>query len=152
VVYFIQATDEIGPIKIGTSEDVPARIRQLEATYNRPLAVLATMPGGRDEERAIHERFSHLRFGRTEQFQPDPDLLDFISRPLFVSACPVVEPMGVRWIPVKIDAAVLRDAKIAAAYKEMTLAEYLSESMRAVSAKDIQEEHDKRTRPRPARR
>lgn len=93
MIYFAQAVDGGGPIKIGTSEDIPARIKQLEATYRRPLAVLATMPGGREEERAIHERFSSLRFGKTEQFRPDPELLAFIGRPLFVSALPVVEVM-----------------------------------------------------------
>lgn len=91
-VYFVQSVDG-GAIKIGTSRDVPLRIKQLEADYARPLAILGTMPGGREEEREIHERFSHLRFGRSEQFRPEPDLLAFIGRPLFVSAVPVVEAM-----------------------------------------------------------
>lgn len=89
-VYFVQAADG-GPIKIGTSVDVRARLKQLELAYKRPLAMLAEMPGGREEEGAIHERFSHLRIGRTEQFRPGPDLLEFIGRPLFAGGD--VEPM-----------------------------------------------------------
>ena len=91
-VYFAQAVDG-GAIKIGHSVDVPSRIKQLESHYGRRLAVLATLPGGRPEEQAIHGRFDHLRFGRSEQFQPAPDLLAFIGRPLFVNATPVTEPM-----------------------------------------------------------
>lgn len=85
MVYFIQAVDG-GPIKIGYSKDVEARRRMLESAYKRPLAVLATMPGGRKEEAEVHDRFSHLRFGRTEQFRPNAELLEFIGRPLLVSA------------------------------------------------------------------
>lgn len=91
-VYFVQPVDG-GPIKIGHSVNVPTRLKELETIYARPLALLATIPGGRDEERAIHERFSALRFGKTEQFRPESDLLAFIGCPLFVSAVPVVEPM-----------------------------------------------------------
>lgn len=91
MIYFAQAIDG-GPIKIGYSANVDSRIRQLESIYRQPLSVLATMPGDRDEERAIHERFAHWRMGRTEQFQPGHDLMEFIGRPLFVNASPV-EPM-----------------------------------------------------------
>jgi hypothetical protein len=39
------------------------------------------MEGGPKEEQQIHERFSHLRFGRKEQFRPGPDLMEFIGLP-----------------------------------------------------------------------
>jgi hypothetical protein len=87
VIYFLQSTDG-GPVKIGHSEDVEARVRQLEGHYGRPMALLATMPGGRDEERAVHDRFAHLRLGRTEQFRPDRELFEFINRPLLVGPNP----------------------------------------------------------------
>jgi hypothetical protein len=81
-------------VKIGTSTNVPARIKQLEATYKRPLALLGTMEGDRDEEQAVHARFAHLRFGRTEQFRPAPELMEFIGKPLLVGANPdAVEAM-----------------------------------------------------------
>ena len=93
MIYFMQPSDG-GPVKIGHSADVEARRQQLESYYGQCLAVLATMPGGRAEEARLHERFGHLRIGRTEQFQPAPDLMQFIGRPLLVSADPeAVEPM-----------------------------------------------------------
>jgi hypothetical protein len=91
VIYFAQSVDG-GPVKIGTAVDVDRRIAQLEAYYGRQLAVLAILPGGPDEEAAIHERFAHLRLdgkgrcGRQpEQFRPAADLMAFIGKPLFVN-------------------------------------------------------------------
>jgi hypothetical protein len=81
-VYFVQAVDG-GPIKIGYTENLTVRVKQLEATYARSLALLRAVEGGRIEEHAIHCQFAHLRLGRTEQFRPAPELLDFIGRPLF---------------------------------------------------------------------
>lgn len=91
-VYFAQPPTG-GPVKIGCTTNVNRRLYQLERHYKQPLILLAVMNGGTKEERAIHERFAHLRFGRTEQFRPEPDLLAFIGRPLFASATPVVEAM-----------------------------------------------------------
>jgi hypothetical protein len=99
VIYFMQSVDG-GSIKIGFSDDVDRRRGQLESHYGTALAILATMPGNRDEEARIHARFSHLRLGRTEQFRPAPELLGFIGRPLLVGANPdAVEAMPCR-IPV----------------------------------------------------
>lgn len=83
MIYALQPLDG-GPVKIGFSSDVEARQKQLEATYGRPLALLATIEGGREEERAIHDRFAHLRLGGTEQFRPTPELMAFLGRPLLV--------------------------------------------------------------------
>jgi hypothetical protein len=95
VIYFVQAVEiENAPIKIGYSEDVNRRLDQLEWNYRTPLALLATMPGGRDKERVIHARFSHLRIGTTEQFRPAQELMEFIGRPLLVGTNPeTVEAM-----------------------------------------------------------
>jgi hypothetical protein len=87
VIYFLQSIDG-SPIKIGCSRDVDNRRTQLETYYGCPLAILGTRPGGKTEERAIHEQFSHLRLGRTEQFKPAADLMEFIGRPLLVGANP----------------------------------------------------------------
>lgn len=87
MIYFVQPIDG-GPIKIGHSEDISRRLPQLESHYGCALALLATMDGGQDQERLIHERFEHLRFGRTEQFRPARDLMEFIRRPLLVHAAP----------------------------------------------------------------
>jgi hypothetical protein len=71
--------------------------------YGQPLALLATMPGDRSTEREIHERFSHLRLGKTEQFQPGRDLLEFIGKPLLVGINPaVVEAIPGRAVAVRL--------------------------------------------------
>lgn len=87
MIYFAQPLTG-GPIKIGCSDDVPRRLKQLEAHYGQPLALLAEMTGNFDDERAVHARFAHLRLGRTEQFRPAADLLAFIGRPLLVGPNP----------------------------------------------------------------
>jgi hypothetical protein len=94
VIYFIQSVDG-GPIKIGSTDNLRERLKALEVHYGRPLALLATMPGDREREAEIHAQFSHLRFGRTEQFRPASDLMDFINRPLLVYPSPnTVEAMN----------------------------------------------------------
>lgn len=95
VVYFMQSV-EGGPIKIGVTGNLTARHKALEQYYGCELAILATLAGERDKEREIHKRFSHLRFGKTEQFKPAKELLEFIGRPLLVSANPdAVELMAI---------------------------------------------------------
>jgi hypothetical protein len=94
VIYFLQDPDG-GAVKIGYTDNFPARLKQLEARYGRPMVVLGTCEGGPEEERAIHERFAHLRFGRTEQFRPAADLMALIGRPLLASPNPdAVEAMA----------------------------------------------------------
>jgi hypothetical protein len=55
-------------------------------------------------------------------------------------------------VPVKIDADVVRVAKIAAAYKDMSLAEYISERLRPLVAEDVDREHSKRPHEFPKTR
>jgi hypothetical protein len=55
-------------------------------------------------------------------------------------------------VPVKIDAEVVRVARIAAAYKDMSLAEYISERLRPLVAQDIDLEHAKQPHMRPKTR
>jgi hypothetical protein len=87
VIYFMQPVDG-GPVKIGCSEDVEARRKSLESHYGCDLVLLGTREGTFEDEQQIHERFAHLRFGRTEQFRPAADLMAFIGRPLLVDVNP----------------------------------------------------------------
>lgn len=48
-------------------------------------------------------------------------------------------------VPVKMDAEVVTMAKMAAAGKGISLAEYLSESMRPIARRDMDQEHAKLT-------
>jgi hypothetical protein len=108
LIYFMQCSAG-GPVKIGFTDDVQLRQQQLEASYGRPLALLATMEGGRAEEASIHRRFRQLRLGRTEQFRPGRELMEFIGRPLLVGANPdAVEAMEVERAtrPVRLDLTI----------------------------------------------
>jgi hypothetical protein len=142
MIYFAQSTDG-GPIKIGTTADVESRLRQLEAHYGRPLALLATMPGGRDEERAIHRRFALLRFGRTEQFRPAPDLLAFIGRPLLVD--PNHETVEVIHVQskgrfVRMDDNLVALGKKVAILKEINISRYFSDILLPIVTQDFANE------------
>jgi hypothetical protein len=78
MIYFVRSPNG-GPIKIGHSQKPEVRRKSLEDYYGLELEMLATMEGGREEEKAIHSRFSHLRLWRTEQFRPAKDLMEFIG-------------------------------------------------------------------------
>jgi hypothetical protein len=77
MIYFIRRPDG-GPIKIGTTIRLTERLKQLIAEHGPGLEVLAVAEGSYDRERELHRRFSHLRHGRTEQFEPGDDLVGFI--------------------------------------------------------------------------
>lgn len=83
-VYFAQPVAG-GPIKIGCSANVAARVRTLSSYYGQPFAILATVDGDYETEKQLHQKFAHLRLGRTEQFRPEAELLAFIARPLFAA-------------------------------------------------------------------
>jgi plasmid maintenance system killer protein len=77
-IYFIKS-DETKEIKIGyTSGEVEKRLKTLQTGHPHKLQVLATMPGSRDEEKTLHEKFASIRLNG-EWFKPHPDLLDFIA-------------------------------------------------------------------------
>ena len=87
MIYFMRIGDG-GPIKIGCSESIEGRLKQHAWRYGRPVSLLATLPGDRSEEARWHERFTHLRLGKTEQFRPAPDLMGAIGCPWEASALP----------------------------------------------------------------
>lgn len=77
-VYFIQNT-ETGAIKIGIANWPEGRLAEMQVGNHAELCLLASFLGGRNEERALHERFiaHHIR---GEWFQSHPDLMDEIRR------------------------------------------------------------------------
>jgi hypothetical protein len=122
-----------GPVKIGFSDDVNRRRIQLEAHYGQTLALLAMIPGGRDEERAIHERFAHLRLSRTEQFQPAADLMEFIGCPLPAGSDPGgVEAIGTvkRVLVFDLPSDVYRQLRVAAAMEGRSVSDFLRRLLR----------------------
>jgi hypothetical protein len=134
LIYF--ATTPTGSIKIGESEDVDSRLWSLQRHYNGPVELLATIPGGPDEEREIHRQFAHHRFGRSEQFRPASELTEFIG-------CKVVaDPSAVRIcgrddVVVKLDRGVAAQARYVADSRNIPLAEYLTEITRGVVRRDF---------------
>jgi len=85
MIYFVRASNGKGPIKIGTTRRLTVRLKQLEAQYKKSFSVLAVTDGGQKQERQFHIRFAHLRINKfhlCEWFNPEPDLIEFIT-----SAC-----------------------------------------------------------------
>jgi hypothetical protein len=67
---------------------------------------------------------------------------------------PMAKRNDVYDVSVKVDADVIHDAKIVAAYRDVTLAEYLTELIRPLVARDLDHEAAKRgslTRRREAK-
>lgn len=142
MIYFVQL--ESGAIKIGFTENIEARLAQLGSHYQSPVFLLATMPGDRKQEREIHERFEHLRFGRLEQFRPANELMEFIGAPILVGANPLmIEFQSSRlekYINVRIPLWAYLEAKKAAGIKGLDLSRYLGEMILANASKDLKSE------------
>jgi len=60
VVYFIGEHGS-NRVKIGTSRDVKKRMQGLQGANGASLELLATIPGDRDAERIMHQRFAQFR-------------------------------------------------------------------------------------------
>lgn len=73
-VYFLECE---GRIKIGFAKNVENRIRALTTSAPRPIRLLATMEGTRDDERKLHERFAIYRT-HGEWFNPGDRLTEYI--------------------------------------------------------------------------
>jgi hypothetical protein len=77
LIYFAETPG--GTIKIGMTGHLRKRLSKLKTAYKGEVTLLAALPGGRQEERAFHERFAHLRQGRTERFRAGADLRAFLA-------------------------------------------------------------------------
>lgn len=75
-VYFIQQGDS-GAIKIGCSKNPTQRLQGLQTGHSEPLRLLTCAMGSQAQERALHDRFAHLRVSG-EWFRPAEDLLAYI--------------------------------------------------------------------------
>lgn len=60
MIYFIR-NESLNLVKIGTTDNVERRFRELRAQSCQRLTLVGACPGGRDEERAWHERFRACR-------------------------------------------------------------------------------------------
>lgn len=76
MIYFVTDGEFI---KIGRAENVADRIKGLQTGNARQLYLLASEPGERDAERAIHKAFEPTRIPYGEWFVPSRALLHRIS-------------------------------------------------------------------------
>lgn len=74
--YFIQAVTG-GPIKIGCTDDVLYRLKNLQTGNPCKLQVLLALPEEYASEEYLHKRFSHSRL-IGEWFEPTDDLISLI--------------------------------------------------------------------------
>lgn len=78
-VYFIKPIDSAGPIKIGHSH-IPVERLQVHMNWSPvKLELLALTVGNRQDEKALHDRFSGFR-SHCEWFWPTPEMLDGIRK------------------------------------------------------------------------
>jgi Meiotically up-regulated gene 113 len=75
VVYFAQAGDRV---KIGTTTNLPVRLKAIISYSGHDPQILLVVPGGRTEERQVHELFRKDRI-RGEWFTMSPRLMEFIA-------------------------------------------------------------------------
>ena len=75
MIYFIQDTKSRA-VKIGTSRNPVARMKELQVAHSAPLVLLAVMDGSVAEEHALHRRFTRLS---GEWFEPTPELITFVK-------------------------------------------------------------------------
>jgi hypothetical protein len=77
-VYFIQGSRG-GLIKIGSSNDPPARLAEFQVNCPVRLRLLGVIwGGGIFREHYLHDEFKHLR-QHGEWFRPTPELLAYIA-------------------------------------------------------------------------
>lgn len=77
-IYFMRS-GENGPIKIGFTGNTPmARLSALQTGNPEPLNLIAAIPGVREDETRLHERFAALRI-KGEWFRADPELIGFVD-------------------------------------------------------------------------
>lgn len=125
MIYFVERLDT-GNIKIGTSKQLSQRLDRLSRQINATLKVLAVCDGNLTEERALHEKFSHLNVGG-EWFTPGADLLTFIEE-----ECQTWN--GIDDTPksnvVKVESMLAIKAQTVAKLKGISTCQYISDMIR----------------------
>lgn len=93
MIYFLRSSCANGFIKIGLARDLWQRIDALQPGSPYQLKLVRVLPGGRAEERALHERFRSAHY-RGEWYRPTEELLRFLitSRRDCLGSAPEQEP------------------------------------------------------------
>jgi len=91
ITYFVRLGDD-GPVKIGKTIDVAARIQKLQTSAPAKLKLLRIVD--KNVETECHRKFSHLR-QHGEWFAPSIELLEFIEKELFANESRIIpEPLA----------------------------------------------------------
>lgn len=77
VVYFIRDASA-GTVKIGCTTASKARISQMQCHNSGALEIMATIDGTREDEKALHTQWKHLKI-RGEWFRLTDELSEFIA-------------------------------------------------------------------------
>lgn len=146
MIYFLRAEQDFslicaGDIKIGTTVRLSVRLKQVAYEVGHEPVVLAVMEGSFCEEKVLHERFRVNR-RYSEWFKPCDELLRFIVDE--GSEWDGIDEVPISTVTVKMDIQVVEECRIAAAFRGMTLAEYLSETMRLAAKRDIDDGYAQR--------
>jgi hypothetical protein len=92
-------------------------------------------------EWAIHQRFAHLRLGRTERFRPEPELTEFVGSPTWEGMPPVEDEVPPNPLATaKIAWKVFRNVKVAARNRGMSISKYLSVTLAPIVNADLERE------------
>lgn len=104
IVYFIRSGSD-GPIKIGFTRNLGARLHQLQTGHPVGLRVVHAVPGDVLLERALHERFAAHRL-EGEWFHPHREILGFIREkpraPVLVLVPKAAAPPGSGQLPTAL--------------------------------------------------
>jgi hypothetical protein len=148
VIYLLrceQDTDLIKAnwIKIGTTTRLSMRLKQITVEIGHTPTVLAVLDGGFAEEQALHRKFGFAR-RLGEWFEPCEDLLRLIGTEgrLWDGEDEIPGP-----VMVKMNVGVVAEAKMVAASRQISLAEYLSDTMRPIVRRDLEDETARRIHP-----
>lgn len=76
-VYFAQARTDQTSVKIGFTSDLPARTKNLSVSTPGGVAILATLPGNKETEEYLHDKFADHRLGG-EWFRCSDEIRDFM--------------------------------------------------------------------------
>ena len=76
MIYVVYA-ESYQVVKIGYAADVDKRIRELQCGCPEPLQKLVVFPGEREEEKALHDRFSEYRV-QGEWFRYEGPVVRFV--------------------------------------------------------------------------
>ena len=100
IVYFLTA-EGLDAVKIGSTDDLRSRQKQLQIGCPVALALLSAVVGGRDVELALHERFKSHRI-RGEWFRLSAIRDEILALPPVMTATKSVtrddsQPPSKRW-------------------------------------------------------